>query len=224
MSLFKRLFGKPKPGPVLQTADVPAARDDPKTTRMRKKSDKREAQLLTADLLDAHDFVGAAKVVCEYEARQPFRRGINVDWESGEVGLESVRAIYSAQKSFLRHVLPSDLENIRLVAALDDLWGEEVSIIPDRMVPIKGCRFNLGIAARQLRLHYSSVPAGVRIHKDLLVEMEYLAAHGDCPACMARDGLRYPLGGAPELPSDDCTCELGCRCNFGFIVNDGIDD
>lgn len=190
----------------------------------RKKAEKQDAQLLCADLLDAHDFEAATKAVGDYEAKQVFRRGINCDWESGKVGLGAVKAIYGVQKSFLRNVWPNDLANIRLIAALDDLWGEEVSIIPDREAPVKGCQFNLGIAARQLRMHHSSVPAEVGLPTGLMVEIEYLAANGDCPACMARNGQRYPVGGAPELPSDDCTCELGCRCTFGFIVNDGIDD
>jgi hypothetical protein len=193
--------------------------------KLRKKSQKYEAQSKSADLLDAHDFERAARLVCRYEFQQVFPRGIGVDWESGTVGLAAVKEIYSVEKYFLRNVSADNLENIRLLAALDELWGEDVDLIPNRDIEVPGCRFNLGIAARQLRLHYSDSPGSLAFRSgEAPIVMEYLAAHGDCSACMARNGKRYPLNGVPELPSEDCTCEFGCRCTFAAIMNDGVVD
>jgi hypothetical protein len=202
----------------------PAGREAAETYKLRKSAEKRDLQLQTADLLDAHDFAGASRVVCEYEARQVFARGIGVDWSTGTVGLSEVTAIYAARKAFLRKVSASDLENVRLLAALDDLWGEEVSIFPDRNAPVPGCRFPLGIAARQLRFHHSHSPGAHTFpNSSLPIVMEYIAAEGDCPSCAARNGKRFPPKQVPELPSDDCTCEEGCRCILSPVPTD-LDD
>ena len=198
-----------------------AGREVAEAYKQRKVAEKLEAHLRTADFLDAHDFAGAVKVVCDYEVRQPFQRGMGVNWSTGTEGIEYVRSIYSAQKAFLRNVLADDLENIRLMAALDNLWGEEVEIFPDRTAAVLGCKYNIGIAARQLQFHHSHSAGGsARGGSSKSALIEYIAAQGDCAACLARDGKRYRLDRTPELPSDDCTCELGCRCTFGFVFTD----
>jgi hypothetical protein len=192
--------------------------------KQRKKAEKIDTQERSADLLDARDIKGAVKLVCDYEARQVFQRGMGVNWTSGTEGLPVVKSIYSARKAFLRAVSPGDLANIRLVAALDYLWGEEVAIIPDRDRPVSGCRFSLGIAARQLKFHHDHGPESNNLEKmPDYYEAEYLAPHdGECPACQARNGKKYSLNELPELPSEDCTCpfERGCRCTFGYVADE----
>lgn len=37
---------------------------------------------------------------------------------------------------------------------------------------------------------------------------------GSCDACEALDEKRYALSKLPELPYEDCTCALGCRCLY----------
>jgi len=37
---------------------------------------------------------------------------------------------------------------------------------------------------------------------------------GSCESCKALDGQVYSLNKLPELPYDDCTCALGCRCLY----------
>ena len=199
-----------------------AGRELAEAYKQRMKSEKLDTQLRSADLLDARDIKGAVKLVCEYEARQVFQRGMGVNWTSGTEGLPVVKSIYSAQKAFLHAVSPGDLANIRLVAALDFLWGEEVTFIPDRDRPVRGCRYSLGIAARQLQFHHNHGPGSKNIEKiPDYFEAEYLAPHeGECPACQARNGKKFPLNQLPELPSEDCTCELGCRCTFGYVADD----
>jgi hypothetical protein len=199
-------------------------RDAAETYKERRAAEKLKVQLKTADLLDAHDFEGAVKAVCEYEASQVFQRGIGVDWSSGTVGLKDVRGIYSAKKRFMSKVSAEDLANIRLIAALDRLWGEEVQIIPDRTAVIRGCKYNIGIAARQLQFHHSAIP-GVDNLRDFALpfEVEYMAPPDECAACLARNGKRYSIDEIPELPSDDCTCENGCRCSYSVAFKD-LDD
>lgn len=199
-----------------------AGRESADAYNRQKANERQEAQLQSADLLDAHDFAGAVRLVCAYENRQVFQRGMGVDWFSGTVGLGSVKSIYSAQKAFLHNVSKDDLATVRLIAALDDLWGEQVKIISDRDAPVQGCRFNLGIAARQLQFHHSNTYGvdAASLRPIAIVEMEYLFTNGDCAACQARSGKRYRLRQIPDLPSEDCTCELGCRCSFGAVLTD----
>ena len=199
-----------------------AGRELAEAYKQRKEAEKLDTQARSADLLDARDIKGAVKLVCEYEASQVFQRGMGVNWTSRTEGLPVVKSIYSARKAFLRAVSPGDLANIRLVAALDYLWGEEVGIIPDRGRTVSGCKFPLGIAARQLKFHHDHGPESKNLEKiPDYYEAEYLVPHdGECPACQSRNGKKYPLKELPELPSEDCTCEQGCRCTFAHVVND----
>lgn len=188
-------------------------------------SEKLAVQMQTADLLDAGQYEAAVRIVCEYELRQPFRRGMAANWESGIEGLSRVRAIYASKPWFLDRVSEPNLANIRLVAAMDELWGEPVKIFPDRDMAIIGCKFNLGIAARQIQFHEAN-KAIVDEAKRLNIpsRIEYIAAAGDCEACLAKHGRRYSYAKAPEIPSRNCRCEFGCRCTLGIVINDGIDD
>lgn len=193
--------------------------------RERRRAEKLVAQMATADLLDAGRLAEAVALVCAYEARQERPRGVGVNWSSGTEGLSRVMTIYEDRPPFLRNVDSEGLADVRLIAAMDELWGEKVGIFPARARALARCRFALGDAARQLQFYAA--------HQEFLAQaralggsfhIEYLAASGDCPACMARHERLFAIGDAPALPTEDCTCESGCRCSFGIRIDDGIDD
>lgn len=195
-----------------------------KSVTRKDHSQKLAVQMQTADLLDAGSSLDAVKLVCDYEMQQPRPRGMGVNWASGTEGLARIKAIYSSTPWFLENVPPSSLADVRLVAAMDELWGERVKIFPNRHAPIDGCRFDLGTAARQLQFHEANKAIVAEASQlSLPSKIEYLAAQGDCEACQARNGRHYTCSKAPEIPSRDCKCDTGCRCILAVVIDDDLD-
>lgn len=155
------------------------------------------------ELLKAREFVQASKLVADYEARQVFPRGLNIDWRDHDPSRDVaiLKAIFATRPRGLGPISDKALEEFRMYAALDYLWGtNEYSQTIDAVSMI--------LSSAQATVNMADLgDSGARF-------IEIRTANDDlvCPACRALEGRRFPIDEAPSLPYERCTSEFGCRC------------
>lgn len=183
----------------------------------REKEEKARAEATVLAALEARDFRRACRLVAAYEAEQPIPRGIGIDWSrhdtSGEE--EELRLIFSARPGILRDLTDSQLDSLRIPAALMRLWGKPRARewLPDP--GLRYGRFDRDTAARMLMFYASKrrwlATAGVHQAQH---RVRILSANDSCPSCRRFEGRTYTVRQAPELPHPDCTHDKGCRCAY----------
>lgn len=190
-----------------------------------KKKALEKFQLETLEHLRVGAFDAAAKLVCDYELNQFTPRGIGVNWDKADKRLaRETKQIFKANPKFHIRRYGSIEPCVRELAAMTALWGTdrfESLIQRDGSGKSAG---NLNLQARMLygyvghRERLKSIAANFRRrerHPDVRL-IAVLDQNTTCEACLGDNGRTYALPGAPELPHEHCSCEIGCRCTLVY--------
>jgi hypothetical protein len=178
---------------------------------------KREtAEQQVLDFLRSLKFSKALQVVADFEASQVFPRGLGIDWKNydAESGVETLKSIFHSTPRILQRIEDERLRELRLAAAMMNLWGVNTS---ERWL---SANFKTGIhidsdSACRMFIFHAAHMRSMRNYKRAGIKTVEISAVGDarsCEACQKIDGKKYKLANVPELPYAKCTCDIGCRC------------
>jgi len=165
--------------------------------------ERAKVQQQVRELLKAHEFEQASRIVANYEAKQVFPRGLNIDWKHHDPArdVEILKAIFTSKPKALGQVSEETLEVFRMYAATEYLWGttEKLQAIDEVRLISSDAQFRVNIAEFRRR--------GVRT-----VEIQTADDKSVCPECRALEGRTFMIDEVPSLPYERCTSEFGCRC------------
>jgi hypothetical protein len=187
-----------------------------RTLAERAVAEVRKARQIAEDAvvgaLIRRNFRGAANAVVQFERKQVFPRGLNVQWNAAEADrlTAEVQQLYRTYPNILRGIPEDVLEAIRPAAARMLLWGENRL----REKVETGARFDGDVAARMLVFSVWTQRNLREMRASGVMKVEMLATEDSCPKCKKLGGRKYRLAEAPELPNPDCTHEMGCRCCY----------
>lgn len=180
---------------------------------------KVEQQVL--DYLRQRRFKEASVAVASYEAQQVFPRGMGIDWKhynpTRDVAI--LKAIWGSVPRILGPLSSSQVEALRLGAAMMELWGtnQATEWLPPSLET--GLAIDNDTAARMFLFHaiYKVNLAEYR-QSEVVMGVEVLATSDSCDACKAIAGKKYTFDAVPELPYEYCTHEMGCRCTIVAVT------
>jgi len=178
----------------------------------KEKRAKVEEQTLQA--LRQRRFKEASQAVATFEAQQVFPRGIGIDWgrynPAHDVAM--LKVIFQAKPKILNAVNDEQMGHLRLAAGMMHLWGtnQAESWLPDNFEA--GLIMDNDTAARMILFYASHQRSIAKYHAAGVRRVEILATDDSCPACKKLTQKKYQLKEVPELPYEQCTSEMGCRC------------
>src|SRR5262245_41868035 len=81
------------------------------------------------DLLTRREFSKAVRIVVQYNASRVFPPGVGIDWTNydAESDIESLEAIFTRTPGILKGIEERRLYQLRLVAAMMQLWGSNAA-------------------------------------------------------------------------------------------------
>ena len=165
------------------------------------------------EYLRQRKFKEASLAVASYEAQQVFPRGLGINWKnhSPTSDIVALNAIFTYKPKILSQLENNLLEELRLTAGMDDLWGTNSAkwLRPD---------FETGLAIDKVtavRMFLSNA----NYHRSItqyrasgVVNQVQILSKDCCEACMKLSGKKFILNAVPELPYEHCTREMGCNC------------
>lgn len=169
------------------------------------------------DALLAHDFEAAVTVAREYNVKQlklepPNPLAIPERPTTVKEAAAELAQIVNVRPKILKALAEHEWEPLLIVFVLsklfgrtcDDWWPEEFVGVP-QFEPIVALRM-VGFHLQHLRDCASWARLGITKAK--------IRGCGEdsCEACQKLADRLWPLDDLPELPYENCTCELGCRC------------
>jgi hypothetical protein len=184
---------------------------------------KREAtEQEILNLLAQEEFSKAVHVLVQYEAVQVFPRGLGLDWKSYDEtsDVEFLKMIFNSTPVILKPIEENRLRQLHLASGMMRLWGTNTARrwLPDGFdtgIHLDGdtaCRMFV-FYALHLRNMKKYKEAGIRTVK---VSGPY---ENSCSECQKIKGKIYLFDDVPEIPYAKCTCESGCRCTIGGVVD-----
>jgi hypothetical protein len=179
---------------------------------------KVEQQVI--EYLTKRQFKEASLIVAAYEAEQTRPRGIGIDWKhyNPDNDIKKLNTIFESKPKILARLGNEKLEALRIAAAMMELWGENRA---KKWLPVDfetGLPFDNDTTARMF-LFYAQHRATLEQYRSEGLEyLEVFPAPDSCEACRKLAGNHYKLNDAPELPYENCTHKMGCRCTFLPVV------
>jgi len=183
--------------------------------RERKNKAIRDSQ----EAIKTNCYEEAIKIVSRFESEQVFPRGYNIDWDNPDIKRDHaiIKYMFSGKPKILKNLNDELLPDFRLAAAMMFLWGENRI---DQWFPSgidTGLVMDNDTVARMIMFY--------AIHRFDLDQYRYLGKKiieispcGDpCEACMKIASKKYRINEMIELPYENCTNELGCRCLPLFV-------
>lgn len=187
---------------------------------------KRDAtQREVLDLLAGKLFSNAVRIFVQYEASQVFPRGLGIDWKNYDVEseVELLKAIFERTPGILKHIEENRLSELRLAAAMMQLWGTNTARrwLADDFET--GIRLDSDAACRMLIFHavYLRKMANYEEVGFKTIEINSVNDGSTCAQCRKINGKKYKIGTVPELPYVKCTSDMGCRCIIMYTSSDG---
>lgn len=180
---------------------------------------RAEAERQVGTAIAARDFERAARIVGDYEKKQPSPRGIGVDWQNYDARMDvrMLSVIYSVVPGILRNVRSEAIAQLRFAAAMQLLWGESKR----RWLPRElstGIHINADAAARMFvffarnRAQLEEYLGPFAYNRLMPTAVSVVGDPRTCLSCAALTGRVFPPGSTPELPHPECTSSDGCRC------------
>jgi hypothetical protein len=191
--------------------------------RDAKKAEKKFAEQEVLDLLRIEDYLNAARVVGQFEAKQEFARGIGIDWKNcdGTPDAETLKVIFNKTPAIVSGIEENRLRQLRPAAGMMLLWGTRTA---RKWLPKDfetGVKMDGEIVCRML-VSYARSEAQLDALENLnkgevqtQVEWSIAGDDGVCPECQALAGRVFAIEEARgTIPHPLCSCEDGCRCVF----------
>ena len=167
------------------------------------------------DALQNRKFKEACLLVSSFETEQVFPSGLNVDWRNPDTAREIaiLKMIFDSNPKILKNLNNKWLEHLRFAAGVMHLLGSDVakSVIPPNLET--GLVLDGITAARMIKFHalYRVNLAQYREWGNKSVEIS-IAGPSSCEACKKIADKKFKIDKVIELPYEQCTCEMGCRC------------
>lgn len=184
---------------------------------MEEKVKRERAELLTLDYIMKGMFKEASLTRAAFEAKQIFPVGLGIDWNnySPDRDVDELTIIFNNKPKILAKVNDKDLQILRLAASMVKLWGstKERKWLPDDFS--MDLPFDNETAIR-MYVFYASNKENIALYKKYRVT-EYVrvfTGRDACDECKKFEGKRYSINNPPELPHENCTHEMGCRCSY----------
>ncbi|OGN89166.1 MAG: hypothetical protein A2158_00255 [Chloroflexi bacterium RBG_13_46_14] len=175
--------------------------------------------------LSTRMFREISQIIFEYETEQVFPSGFGVGLEtekesrSSEQDIAMLTSIFQSKPKILTKLENGTLEAIRIAAAMTMLFGEPRAkkYLPDDLNT--GLPYDSETVVRMFRFYISNEGHLARYRKSKLQYIKVLPSPDSCESCKKLEGIRYPLDKVPELPNENCTHEMGCRCTYIPVVD-----
>ena len=135
------------------------------------------------------------------------------DTDSQKHNLDVLQIIFSAHLSRHAQFEENLIFNLRIGAAMMQLWGEND---PRPWLECSSDQFDLVVESRMLLFHALEKTRLKQI-KDVGIRWVSVLSsrNGDeCSICQSDAGKKYSVNSAPILPHEGCTCAKGCGCTI----------
>jgi hypothetical protein len=183
--------------------------DGERQTRARVESQVAEA--LKKGKLEA-----ACRLVAEFEAGQVFPRDPDVDWAhyDPDSDLAVLRTLVNSRPKVFSRLGSKQRDPLRVAASMMYLWKVNKA---DEWLP-RGFRSGLPVdneSAVRMLVSHAVYQTDLSRYRESHVDVVRISHVGDervCDACRALASATYPIDRVPELPYEQCTCPIGCRC------------
>jgi hypothetical protein len=169
-----------------------------------------------AEVLKKGKLEEACRKVAAFEASQVFPRDSDADWEhyNPDQDLAVLRTIADCRPKVFARLGGKQLGQLRIAASLMHLWKVNKA---DEWLPgsfRSGLSVDNAAAVRMLAAHavYRTDIARYQESHIGVVRIYHVGDGLVCDACRALEAATYPIDRVPELPYEQCTCHLGCRC------------
>jgi hypothetical protein len=170
---------------------------------------KNKCDNLVLECLKQRKFREACMAVATYEYEQGLSGDRFTTYDPTD-DVVALNAIFSYKLPPLWQSIGGDLEELRLAAGMDFLWGTKnakwLPLLPDTDMAKRR-------SAVWLFLHngyYHRAMWGYR--KTSVVPHVAVLAGECCDNCKKLAGIKFTLDKIPELPYKECTREQGCNC------------
>ena len=188
-------------------AEQHLAREEEKRARV-------EHQVLSA--LQERKFREASQLVSSFEAEQVFPRGLNIDWKNYDPthDVAMLETMFRSKLKVLARLSGEQLDQLRVAAGMMHLWGNNKA--REWLPPGFETRLTMDndAVARMIVSHASHQINMAQYRKAGVKTVEIRTANDRlvCHACRELAKKEYKLNQVPELPYEECTSEMGCRC------------
>jgi hypothetical protein len=175
---------------------------------------KNKAIKDSQEALKVNFYEEAIKIVSRFESEQVFPRGYNIDWENPDITRDHaiIKYMFTGKPKILKNLNDKLLPDFRIAAAMMFLWGENRI---DQWFPSwidTGLVMDNDTVARMI-MFYATHRYDLDQFRCLgKVIVEILPYDSPCDACAKIANKKYKINEMIELPYENCTNELGCRC------------
>lgn len=189
--------------------------------RAQEDAERQEAENQVWQLLQSGKLRSACEKMAEYEAKQVFPRGLDIDWKNYTPDQDEamLRIIFSKTPKILSGVSLTKLDTLRMAAAMSMLWG--TSSVRRWLPPdfTSDVTMDAEAAARMFEFYAHSLTAIAEYKASNVVkQVQVLSVSDCCPECKKINGRRFDLNKAIELPYEHCTHRMGCRCTWIAVM------
>lgn len=131
---------------------------------------------------------------------------------------DDLATVFTMRPKILKGLLPEQWEGLYLNYAVWQLLGR---VAPDKCLPgFAGIGVMDSETATRMLSFYIRHQCDLARWREMGIKTGTIIGIGGCEACLALYNKNFSLNKLPELPYQDCTCNLGCRClvrpNLGF--------
>lgn len=164
--------------------------------------------------LQKGDLKAAALTMVNYERKQVFPRGLNVNWDTRDImnDVEELVIIMRDTPGILKNVDKGVVEALRIPTAMSRLFATKSALkwLPSDLVT--GIHLRSDEACRMLQFYASHIVKTAGQNNAGLKHFELLCgAKEPCEACQRVNGKTFTFQSMPEVPLVNCKCEQGCR-------------
>jgi hypothetical protein len=200
----------------------------------KEQENKKNVERLILDALRVYDFKTACMFSASYEAEKLFPRDPLIlgqtydpvraaarlkEYNSAE-DVEMLKKMFECKPKILGRLNEEHLNLVRIAAGMTHLWGsgEGESWLPFWLPEDFNTDLAMdGAAAPMMVLFYLDHLRKLELYRSTGIEMVEIMTSdpGDphcCPSCRKLEKRKYRIHEVPELPNENCTSELGCRC------------
>jgi hypothetical protein len=184
----------------------------------KSRAEREKTELATLDALCNGQLDKACMLVANYEASQPFQRGLGTTYDPNR-DLRILKFIFNEIPAILKGVSTQNVNVLKPVAGMMLLWGQSRPL--PQWLPINYStdhHYTPDVVARMLMFN--------GIHRDTLNRylqfdtkfVEISGTDDSCSECQRLAGKKYKISEAPLLPYHKCSNERGCRCAYLPVV------